>query len=270
MSGTDREHSVNDDFKDKVALVTGGGSGIGRAACLAFAQRGASVAVVDRNQAAAHETCELIAKTAAAGGHAPRTLAVTVDVAQEDEVNRMVAECIGHFGRLDCAFNNAGIGGAEIESVGRKLGDIDKSAWDKMIGINLTGVWMCMKAELAAMQARGGAIVNTASIAGVIGLSRSGPYTASKHGVVGLTKVAALEYSNVGIRVNAICPGYVATPLTEASLAAKGDKILARLPIGRFAEASEIAELAVWLCSDSASYVTGSAYGIDGGYVAGI
>jgi NAD(P)-dependent dehydrogenase (short-subunit alcohol dehydrogenase family) len=139
-----------------------------------------------------------------------------------------------------------------------------------MIAINLTGVWMCMKAELKAMEGKGGAIVNMASMAGIVGLSRSGPYTASKHGVIGLTRVAALEYSGAGIRVNALCPGYVNTPLTSDSLARNAQRFLAHLPIGRFADPNEVAQVAVWLCSDQASYVTGSAYGVDGGYIAGI
>jgi len=219
--------------------------------------------VVDRHRDTATET---LAAITAAGG---RGCAIVADISDEAQVEGMVAECLSRFGKLDCAFNNAGIGGAEVQSGGRKLGEIEKPAWDKIIAINLTGVWLCLKSEVAAMQGAGGAIVNTASIAGLVGLAGSGPYSASKHGVIGLTKAAAIEYAGAGIRVNAICPGYVVTPLTRETLERTGDRVRARLPINRLAEADEIAELAIWLCSAKASYVTGAAYTIDGGYVAG-
>lgn len=248
----------------KVALVTGGGGGIGRATALAMAREGARVAVADFNAAAAHET---VAAINAAGGQA---ITLTGDVSRAADVGAIVADTLSAFGRLDCAFNNAGIAGHHVDAAGRKTADWPEAAFDRMIAVNLKGVWLCLKEELHHMQAHGGgAIVNTASIAGLIGLQTASAYVAAKHGVIGLTKTAALEYADANIRVNAVCPGFIATPMTAPTRAsARGAGILAQIPFGRFGVPEEIAELVVWLLSDRAGYVTGAAYNADGGWMA--
>jgi NAD(P)-dependent dehydrogenase (short-subunit alcohol dehydrogenase family) len=248
--------------RDKIVLVTGAASGIGRAAVLAFVREGARVIAVDRSQAGAEAVAELARQ---GGGDA---LAVRADVSREEDVTAMVEAAIGHFGRLDCAFNNAGVGGTETGSAGKKTAEIPRDAWDKIIAVNLTGVWLCMKHEIAAMLQRGGAIVNAASIGGLIGLPTAAAYTASKHGVIGLSKAAAVEYGPAAIRINAVCPGYVETPLIQANLEQRRERLQRRAALGRLGAPEEIAELVVWLCSDRASYVTGAAYAADGGYTA--
>jgi NAD(P)-dependent dehydrogenase (short-subunit alcohol dehydrogenase family) len=247
-------------LKGKVALVTGGGSGIGRATALTFAREGAKVVVADIEVDGGQATARMIE---AAEGEA---VFVEVDVSQAAAVKAMVSQAIETYGRLDCAFNNAGI----LGSMGAATADYPEEAWHQVIGINLTGVWLCMKYEIQQMlKQKGGAIVNTASVMGLVG-SGNPAYGASKHGVVGLTKSAALSYSQEGIRVNAVCPGFIDTPLLEPLLGNPQvvADIIARHPIGRLGQPEEVAETVVWLCSDAASFVTGHAMVVDGGYVA--
>jgi NAD(P)-dependent dehydrogenase (short-subunit alcohol dehydrogenase family) len=247
----------------KVALVTGGGGGIGRASALAFAREGARVAVADFAAAAAHET---VSQINAAGGQA---ITLTGDVTRAKDVRTMVDDTIAAYGRLDCAFNNAGIAPYQVDASGKKTAEWSEASFDRMIAVNLKGVWLCMKEEIPRMQSQGGgAIVNTASIAGLIGLATSSAYVAAKHGVIGLTKTAALEYADANIRVNAVCPGFIKTQMTEDTMRRRGEVLLAQIPFRRVGEPGEIAEMVVWLCSDRASYVTGASYNVDGGWMA--
>ena len=247
----------------KSALITGGGGGIGRATALVFAREGARVAVADYAAETAAETVGLIN---ANGGQA---ITLTGDVSRAKDVRTMLDDTIVAFGRLDCAFNNAGIAGWHVEAAGKKTADWSEEAFDRMIEVNLKGVWLCMRAEIRQMLTQGGgAIVNTASIAGLAGLPTSSAYVAAKHGVVGLTKTAAIEYAEAGIRVNAVCPGYIHTRMTEETMRQRGAAILAQTPLHRMGNPEEIAEMVVWLCSDRASYVTGVAYNVDGGWMA--
>lgn len=249
-------------LKDRVALVTGGASGLGRAAAQLFARDGARVVVADLDIDGARETVRLIEE---AGGAAAE---VATDVSRAAAVEAMVTHTVDAFGRLDCAFNNAGIEG----DVGTMTVDYAEEDWDRVISVDLKGVWLCMKYEIKQMLRQGsGAIVNTSSIAGLVGLRGSSPYVASKHGVVGLTKTAALEYAEQGIRVNAVCPGVFDTPLVTRiieRLPERRDEYITAQPIGRLGQPEELAEAVVWLCSDAASFVTGHAFPVDGGFVA--
>ena len=247
----------------QTALITGGGNGIGRAAALAFAREGARVAVADFDAESAAETVSLVNE---AGGQA---ISLGGDVTKSADVAAMAAACVASFGRLDCAFNNAGVAPHQVGSFQQRTHEWSEESFARMIAVNLTGVWLCMKHELMAMREHGGgAIVNTASIAGLIGLSSAAAYVAAQHGVIGLTKTAALEYADENIRVNAVCPGFVETRMTALAVARGGDRLRANTPLGRLARPEEIAEMAVWLCSDRASYVTGAAYAVDGGWTA--
>jgi NAD(P)-dependent dehydrogenase (short-subunit alcohol dehydrogenase family) len=248
----------------KVALVTGGASGIGRATAVAMAREGARVAVADRTEASAAETVALIN---AAGGQA---IAIGGDVAREEDAIAMVGRTVSAFGRIDCAFNNAGVATAAVGPGGQRLHELSRASFDTMQAINLAGVFLCMKHEIAQMLAQGGggAIVNTASIAGLVGLRTAAHYVAAKHGVVGLTKTAAIEYAEDGIRVNCVNPGYVATPMTKETMEERGEEILAKVPMRRMGVPDEIAEAVAWMCSDKASFMTGAAHVVDGGYYA--
>ena len=249
------------DMTDKVALVTGGSSGIGRATALAFARDGVKVAVADLNIVGGQETVSLIT---GAGGEA---CFIEADMGEAASVAAMVKKTVETYGRLDYAHNNAG-----IEGVLKRTAEQTEEDWAPVIQINLTGVWLCMKYEVPHMlQQGGGAIVNTASGAGLIGVKRMAAYVASKHGVVGLTKTAALEYAKSGIRVNAVCPGVIKTAMVDRVSGNRPDvldKMIAAEPIGRSGQPEEIAEAVVWLCSDAASFVTGHAMAVDGGAVA--
>ena len=248
-------------LKDKVALITGGSSGIGRATALACAREGARVAVADIATTGGQETARLITQ---AGGEA---IFIQADMTKAAELEAMVNTVVETYGRLDCAHNNAGIEGA----LG-KTAVYEETAWEQVIAINLTGVWLCMKYEIPAMLTNGGgAIVNTASAAGLLGVPNMPAYAASKHGVVGLTRTAALEYAKAGVRVNAVCPGIIQTPMVSRLTGERPgmfEKIATAEPIGRVGKPEEIAESVVWLCSDAASFVTGHAMSVDGGIVA--
>ncbi len=247
----------------KAALVTGGGNGIGRATALAMAREGARVVVADIEPDSAAATVAAINE---AGGQA---IARAGDLTQAAEVEALVGAVLSAYGRLDCAFNNAGIAPYQLGMQGRKTAEWEEPAFDRMMEINLKSVWLCMKHELPAMQAAGGgAIVNTASIAGLVGLRVSSAYVAAKHAVIGLTKAAALEYGTENIRINAVCPGYVETRMTATSRGIFGDHLVNSTPLGRLGNSAEIAELVVWLCSDRASFVHGAAYAADGGWTA--
>ena len=247
----------------QVALVTGGASGIGRATALTFAREGAKLVIADMNAEGGQQTVHMIAEN---GGEATF---VQVDVSKAVEVEAMLSKAVETYGRLDCAHNNAGIGSRPRAP----LHECAEETWDRVLAINLKSVWLCMKYEIIQMLKQGsGTIVNTASIMGLVGSwSGTAAYNASKHGVVGLTKTAALEYATAGIRVNAVCPGYIQTPLIEDALTsnpALEAQIVARHPVGRMGKPEEIAEAVVWLCSDAASFVTGHTMTVDGGYVA--
>jgi NAD(P)-dependent dehydrogenase (short-subunit alcohol dehydrogenase family) len=248
----------------KVALVTGGASGIGRATALTFAREGAKLIIADMNEDGGHQTVHMITEQ---GGEA---VFVKTDVTQATAVEALISKAVETYGRLDCAHNNAGISGFGIAGDAYTLtAEYPEERWHQVIAVNLTGVWLCLKYELQQMCAHGGgAIVNTASVAGLIGSRGLAAYVASKHGVVGLTKTAALEYAQQGIRVNCVCPGVIQTPMTERALRdpARQAQIAAR-PMGRVGTPEEIAEAVVWLCSDAASFVTGHTMIVDGGYV---
>lgn len=245
----------------KVALVTGGGSGIGRASALTFAREGAKVVVADVAVEGGEETVRLIQQR---GGEA---VFVKADVSRAAEVEALVARAVQTYGRLDCAHNNAGIEGAAATTV-----DYTEDAWERVIAINLKGVWLCMKYEIPHMLKQGGgAIANTASTAGLVGYRGGGAYVASKHGVVGLTKTAALEYAKAGVRVNAVCPGAIDTPMMgrlTGHRPQRAERMAAAEPVGRMGRPEEIAEAVVWLCSEAASFVTGHAMAVDGGITA--
>jgi NAD(P)-dependent dehydrogenase (short-subunit alcohol dehydrogenase family) len=246
-------------FRDKVAIVTGGSFGIGRATALAFAERGAKVVVAD-----CIEDREILEQIKMAGGEG---IFAQCDVSKPAEVNEMVDRAFDTYGRLDYAFNNAGIEGSQGITT-----DCTEENWERTIGVNLKGIWLCMKYEIPLMlKQKRGAIVNCASIAGLVGFPGLPAYVASKHGVVGLTKTAALEYAKENIRVNAVCPGVIKTPMIDRFTGkdkAVEKQFVDKEPIGRMGEPQEVAEAVVWLCSDKASFVTGDAMAVDGGWIA--
>jgi NAD(P)-dependent dehydrogenase (short-subunit alcohol dehydrogenase family) len=249
------------DFRDRVALVTGAAAGMGLATARAFAESGAAVALADRDeQTLKRATAELTAE-----GH--QAVGVVCDVSDEEQVAALVDRAVADFGRLDFAFNNAGIQAPPTDAA-----DEPAELFDRVDAVNLRGVWACMKHELRQMRAQGsGAIVNCSSLGGLVGLPGRAAYHASKHGVLGLTKSAALEYAPRGIRINAICPGTIETPMVE-DMIAKGEldvpAAVAAQPIGRLGRTDEIAAAVLWLCSPGASFVLGVALPIDGGYTA--
>jgi NAD(P)-dependent dehydrogenase (short-subunit alcohol dehydrogenase family) len=250
------------ELQGKVGIVTGGTSGIGRAAAVLFAKAGAKVVVAGRREEEGKETINLVR---AAGGDA---LFVKTDVSRAAEVKALVQKTVEKFGRLDVAFNNAGIEGHWIP-----ITEQSEEDWDRVIDINLKGTWLCLKYEIQQMlkQGSGGAIVNMASVAGFIGSAGVATYCASKHGVMGLTKAAALETARSGIRINVVCPAVIETPMGERAFGAPEMKkfALGLHPMGRFGKPMEISEAVVWMCSDRASFMTGQSLVLDGGFLAG-
>ncbi len=247
-------------LQDRVALVTGGASGIGRAAALALAEAGARVVVSDVSVPGGEETVRRIAEK---GGQARFVYA---DVTEQDQVQALIEVTLQTFDRLNCAVNNAGIGGDLLPTDQR-----EKAMWDRILAVNLTGVWLCMKYEIPPMLEHGhGAIVNVASAAGLIGFRYASAYAASKHGVVGLTRSAALEYARKGIRINAVCPGFTETPMV-AGIGETDPHMLEStvhaIPMRRLGRPDEVAQAIVWLCSEDSSFVTGHALAVDGGTV---
>lgn len=248
-------------FAGKVAYVTGAASGIGRAAAVAFAEAGADVAVVDVNQSGAEETAQQIQKLGR------RALTVRADVSRDEDTRHAIDETVATLGRLDYAFNNAGIEGKNAPTV-----DLAVEDWDRVISVNLRSIFLSMNYEIPHMLGQGGgAIVNCASVAGLVGFAGLPAYTASKHGIVGLTKTAALEYVTQKIRINAVAPGVIDTPMIErfSGGTEPGRKAMTDLePIGRMAKPEEVANAVIWLCSDGASYVNGYTLAVDGAFVA--
>ncbi|MCC6277884.1 MAG: glucose 1-dehydrogenase [Oligoflexia bacterium] len=252
----------NISLKGKVAIVTGGSMGIGKAAALAFARQGAQVCVADWEPTKGEETVkEIIANDG-------RAFFQKVDVSSESQVREMVQATLSKYGRLDFAFNNAGIAGDQ-----KPTGDNSVDNWNKVIGVNLTGVWLCMKEEIPHMLKQGGGvIINNASILGSVGFAGASAYTASKHGVIGLTQVAAIEYGPKNLRVNAVCPGFIVTPMLERAGLLADPAVVQNISnlhaLKRMGKPEEVADTVVWLCSEEASFITGQPIFVDGGYTA--
>lgn len=247
----------------KIVLVTGAAGGIGQAAARLFAAEGAKLILSDVQAEGVAETARLVTE---AGGEATP---VAADLMKGGEVAAMVGKAVDMYGRLDCAFNNAGVTGGQVGQGGRYTADWDEDAFDRIVGINLKGTWLCMKAEIRQMIAQGGgAIVNTSSLAGLSGFMTTTGYAASKHAIIGMTKTAALEYAPA-IRVNALCPGYVDTGMLKDTIARRGEAILEQIPFKRLADPKEMAEMVCWLLSDRSSYASGYAFAVDGAYLAG-
>ncbi|RZN10934.1 oxidoreductase [Bradyrhizobium genosp. SA-3] len=252
---------MNISFEGKVALVTGAASGLGLATAKAFAESGASVALADWNENAARAAVDELN----ARGH--KAISIRCNVADDAEVEAMVSKTVETFGRLDAAYNNAG-----VQNVLAETADTTREDYDRVMGVNLRGVWSCMKFELQQMRKQGsGAIVNCSSLGGLVGGAERGIYHAAKHGIHGFTKSAALEYGTRGIRVNAICPGLIWTPMVDQMVTdGQGDALKPMeksIPMGRVGRPEEIANAVLWLCSDAASYVTGQSISVDGGFV---
>jgi NAD(P)-dependent dehydrogenase (short-subunit alcohol dehydrogenase family) len=249
-------------FKGKVALVTGGSFGIGRAAAIAFAKRGANVVLADWIEDKENETLRLVKNEDV------DAMFIKCDVSKNTDVLNMIGKTIEHFGRLDFAFNNAGIEGVQANTA-----DCTEDNWDKTISINQKGIWLCMKHEIPLMlKQNGGVIINCASVAGLVGFPGLPAYVASKHAIVGLTKTTALEYANKGIRVIAVCPGVIQTAMINRLTGNDEDvkkQYINLEPVGRMGTPEEIAETVVWLCSDAASFITGIALPVDGGFTTG-
>lgn len=251
---------MNISFEGQVALVTGAASGMGLETARAFAESGAAVVLSDANEKAVMEAAKNIAKD----GH--KTLGVRCDVTSEQDVKAMLEATVSTFGRLDAAYNNAG-----VQSQVTDTADLDGEEWDRVVNINLRGVWLCMKYELRQMrtQGSGGAIVNCSSLGGLVGLPGRSAYHAAKHGVLGLTKSAAIEYAPRGVRINAICPGTINTPMVR-NMIDSGDlseeAVVGLAPIERLGESREIADTVLWLCSPMSTYVIGQSIAVDGGY----
>jgi len=248
-------------FTGKVALVTGAGSGIGRASALAFARLGAKVVVADVAGDAGEETAALVR------AENTDSFYVRADVSQRADVENLVRTAVEYYGRVDFAHNNAGISGAQA-----LMADYSEEVWDRVMGVNLKGVWLCMKYELQQMSRQGGGvIVNTSSVAGLKGSQGVSAYVASKHGIVGLTRAAALEYARSGIRVNAVAPGTIHTAMIDR-FTGGDERMLQQFaegePIGRLGTPDEVAQAVTWLCSDSASFITGAVLSVDGGRLA--
>ena len=248
----------NEFYQGKVAFVTGAGSGIGRATALAFANAGASVTVADISEESSRETVRLIEQQVG------RAFAVKCDVTRAEDVKAALDQTIEKFGRLDVAFNNAG-----IEQRNAAIADFEEDEWNQIINVNLRGAFLCMKYEIPhLLKQGGGAIVNVSSGAGVIGIKGGGAYSAAKHGIIGLTKSAALDYAGQNIRVNCVAPGYIATAMMERFTGGTAEgraKVVSEEPIGRMGEPEEIADAVLWLCSNASSFVVGHALVIDGG-----
>lgn len=246
-------------MEGKVALVTGGGSGIGRSVALGFAREGAKVVVADVIAEGGEATANLVKNAGGIG------VFVKCDVSESNQVKTMIDMAVETFGRLDFAANNAGINGEMAGTV-----DCTEDNWERVIGIDLKGIWLCMKYEIPQMLKHGGgSIVNTSSIAGLVNAGTP-PYSAAKHGVLGLTKTAAVEFAQQGVRINAVCPGVIHTPMTQPLFEQMPDKMnqmMSAIPMARFGQPENIADAIVWLCGDGASYITGTALSIDGGYV---
>ena len=262
VGGDSKRKTMTPELEGKVALVTGGTSGIGRETAVLFAKAGAKVVVAGRRAPEGEETIEGVC---AAGGDG---LFVKTDVSKASEVETLIQKTVEKFGRLDVAFNNAGVEGVLAPIVRQSEED-----WDRTIEINLKGVWLCLKYEIRQMLKQGGsgAIVNMASITGLVGAVGAGAYCASKHGVIGLTQTAALENAKSGIRINAVCPGFTETPMADRIFRVPGvhKYVLSCHPIGRLGRPMEIAEAVVWMCSDRASFMTGQSLVLDGGFLAG-